>query len=85
MLNKAGGAGFQVTAYTQTWSDVEARIGNRHQVKYVGSKHVEWSHEGRGNFWSDHPAFDLDGDGRLDLITVVDGPEGLQVQFLVRR
>lgn len=28
MLNKAGGAGFQVTAYTQTWSDVEARIGN---------------------------------------------------------
>ncbi len=30
-------------------------------------------------------ARDLDGDGRLDLITVVDGPEGLQVQFLVRR
>ena len=30
-------------------------------------------------------ARDLDGDGRLDLITVVDGPEGLQVQFLIRR
>jgi conjugative coupling factor TraD (SXT/TOL subfamily) len=29
LLNKAGGAGFQVTAYTQTWSDVEARIGNK--------------------------------------------------------
>jgi conjugative coupling factor TraD (SXT/TOL subfamily) len=29
LLNKAGGAGFQVTAYTQTWSDVEARIGSR--------------------------------------------------------
>ena len=29
MLNKAGGAGFQVTAYTQTLSDVEAGIGNR--------------------------------------------------------
>ncbi|MFI0460270.1 MAG: type IV conjugative transfer system coupling protein TraD, partial [Candidatus Thiodiazotropha endolucinida] len=29
LLNKAGGAGFQVTAYTQTWSDVVARIGNR--------------------------------------------------------
>lgn len=41
-------------------------ISNRNQVKYVGSKHVEWSHDGRGNFWSDHPAFDLDGDGRAD-------------------
>jgi conjugative coupling factor TraD (TOL family) len=29
LLNKAGGAGFQVTAYTQTWSDIEARVGNR--------------------------------------------------------
>jgi conjugative coupling factor TraD (TOL family) len=29
LLNKAAGAGFQVTAYTQTWSDVEARIGSR--------------------------------------------------------
>lgn len=28
LLNKAGGAGFQVTAYTQTGSDVEARIGS---------------------------------------------------------
>lgn len=28
LLNKAGGAGFQVTAYTQTWSDVQARIGS---------------------------------------------------------
>ena len=28
LLNKAGGAGFQVTAYTQTWSDVEAQIGS---------------------------------------------------------
>ena len=28
MLNKAGGAGFQVTAYAQTWSDVEAWIGS---------------------------------------------------------
>jgi hypothetical protein len=28
LLNKSGGAGFQVTAYTQTWSDVEARIGS---------------------------------------------------------
>ena len=28
MINKAGGAGFQVTAYTQTESDIEARIGS---------------------------------------------------------
>lgn len=28
LLNKAGGAGMQVTAYTQTWSDVEARVGS---------------------------------------------------------
>src|SRR3546814_15549858 len=29
MVNKGGGAGVQVTAYTQTLSDIEARIGNR--------------------------------------------------------
>ncbi|SEL04836.1 nitrous oxidase accessory protein [Roseovarius nanhaiticus] len=43
-----------------------AFVGNRTQVKYVGTTDVEWSFEGRGNFWSDHPAFDLDGDGRAD-------------------
>ena len=29
LLNKAGGAGFQVTAYTQTASDIEVGIGDR--------------------------------------------------------
>ena len=29
LVNKAGGAGVQVTAYTQTLSDIEARIGNK--------------------------------------------------------
>lgn len=43
-----------------------AFIANRNQVKYVGTRHIEWSHERRGNYWSDHPAFDLDGDGRAD-------------------
>ncbi|MCV2881260.1 nitrous oxide reductase family maturation protein NosD [Actibacterium sp. XHP0104] len=43
-----------------------AFIGNRTQVKYVGTRHVEWSHDGTGNYWSDHPAFDLDGDARAD-------------------
>lgn len=35
LLNKAGGAGFQVTAYTQTWSDVEARIGSHAKAGQV--------------------------------------------------
>ncbi|MEI3855373.1 MULTISPECIES: nitrous oxide reductase family maturation protein NosD [Ensifer] len=43
-----------------------AFIANREQVKYVGTRNMEWSHEGRGNFWSDHPAFDLNGDGIAD-------------------
>lgn len=38
-------------------------IGNRSQVKYVGSRWVNWSVGGRGNYWSDHTAFDFDGDG----------------------
>lgn len=41
-------------------------IGNREQVKYVGTRHVEWSFEGKGNFWSDHASFDLNGDGIAD-------------------
>lgn len=45
-----------------------AFVGNRTQVKYVGTKDVEWSFEGTGNYWSDHPAFDLDGDARADSI-----------------
>ena len=32
-----------------------AFVGNRTQVKYVGTRDVEWSFEGRGNYWSDHP------------------------------
>ncbi len=43
-----------------------AFIANREQVKYVGTRDVEWSFEDRGNFWSDHPAFDLNGDGIAD-------------------
>jgi nitrous oxidase accessory protein len=43
-----------------------AFIGNRTQVKYVGTRDIEWSAEGRGNFWSDNLAYDLDGDGIAD-------------------
>ncbi|MCW2239047.1 nitrous oxide reductase family maturation protein NosD [Azospirillum canadense] len=43
-----------------------AFIGNRTQVKYVGTRDLEWSERGRGNYWSDNPAFDLNGDGIAD-------------------
>lgn len=43
-----------------------AFIANQEQVKYVGTRFMEWSFEGRGNYWSDHPAFDLNGDGIAD-------------------
>lgn len=38
-------------------------LGNRTQVMYVGTRYLEWSDQGRGNYWSDNPAFDLNGDG----------------------
>ena len=43
-----------------------AFIANQTQVKYVGTRWIEWSENGRGNYWSDNPAFDLDGDGIAD-------------------
>ncbi len=39
-----------------------AFIGNRTQVKFVGSKNHVWS----GNYWSDHSAYDVNGDGIAD-------------------
>ena len=43
-----------------------AFVKNRHQVKYVGTRYLDWSKDGRGNYWSDNPAFDLNGDGIAD-------------------
>jgi len=43
-----------------------AFVGNRTQVKYVGTRDIEWSFEGRGNYWSDHSSFDLNRDGIAD-------------------
>ncbi|MEZ5933043.1 MAG: nitrous oxide reductase family maturation protein NosD [Alphaproteobacteria bacterium] len=43
-----------------------AFIGNETQVKYVGTRWLDWSVDDRGNYWSDHAAFDLDGDGIAD-------------------
>jgi nitrous oxidase accessory protein len=54
----AGSEGNEITG--------NAFIGNRTQVKYVGTRHLDWSHAGRGNYWSDNPAFDLDRDGIAD-------------------
>ncbi|WP_114011450.1 nitrous oxide reductase family maturation protein NosD [Cohaesibacter intestini] len=43
-----------------------AFVANRTQVKYVGSRWIDWSVDGKGNYWSDHAAFDLDGNGIAD-------------------
>ena len=58
-----------------------AFIGNETQVKYVGTRLLEWSHEGRGNYWSDNAAFDLNGDGIADAPYK---PNGLLDQVLWR-
>lgn len=44
-----------------------AFVANRTQVKYSGTVHYEWSKDGRGNYWSDNPSFDLDDDGIADV------------------
>jgi conjugative coupling factor TraD (TOL family) len=36
LLNKSGGAGYEVTVYTQTWSDVEAKIGSAAKAGQIG-------------------------------------------------
>jgi len=43
-----------------------AFINNQTQVMYVGTRFLDWSAGGRGNYWSDNAAFDLDGDGIAD-------------------
>ena len=43
-----------------------AFIGNRNQVKYVGSRWLDWSDGGVGNYWSGFAAYDLDADGIAD-------------------
>jgi len=45
MINKGGGAGIQVTAYTQTLSDIEARISSRDRTdqESIGTFHHAWN------------------------------------------
>lgn len=45
-----------------------AFVNNRHQVKYVGTRYTDWAVDGRGNFWSDNSAYDLNGDGIADSV-----------------
>ncbi|ACA17283.1 periplasmic copper-binding [Methylobacterium sp. 4-46] len=54
----AGSEGNQVSG--------NAFVANRNQVKYVGTRYLDWSAGGRGNYWSDNPGFDLNGDGLAD-------------------
>ncbi len=43
-----------------------AFVNNQTQVKYVGTRYIEWSHDKVGNYWSDNSAFDLNADGIAD-------------------
>ena len=45
-----------------------AFINNRTQVKYVGTRFIEWSKNGVGNYWSDNVSFDIDGNGIADQV-----------------
>ena len=69
----AGSEGNQVSG--------NAFINNRNQVKYVSTRTLDWSVAGRGNYWSDNTAFDLDGDGIADTAY---RPNGVVDQLLWR-
>jgi nitrous oxidase accessory protein len=54
----AGSEGNEITG--------NAFVNNRIQVMYVGTRLLDWSVGGRGNYYSDNPAFDLKGNGIAD-------------------
>lgn len=58
-----------------------AFINNQTQVMYVGTRYLDWSEDGIGNYWSDNTAFDLDGDGIADTAY---RPNGIMDQVLWR-
>ena len=35
-------------------------------MKYVGTRYIEWSKKGVGNYWSDNASFDIDDNGIAD-------------------
>lgn len=66
-LFRGCGIGVHFTAGSQgNTMTGNAFVGNRTQVKFVGSRWLEWSEDRRGNYWSDHVAFDVNGDGIAD-------------------
>jgi nitrous oxidase accessory protein len=60
------GIGVHVTGSDGNQIGGNAFISNRVQMHYAGTKFHEWSIDKRGNYWSDNPAFDLNGDGMAD-------------------
>ncbi|MDO4907578.1 nitrous oxide reductase family maturation protein NosD [Neisseria sp.] len=56
------GIHFTAAAEGNTIHD-NAFVNNQNQIKYVSTRHIDWAEGGRGNYWSDNSAFDLDGDG----------------------
>lgn len=58
-----------------------AFVRNQTQIKYVGTRFTDWSAGGKGNYWSDNSAFDLDGDGIADTAY---RPNGITDQILWR-
>ncbi|WP_191060275.1 nitrous oxide reductase family maturation protein NosD [Geminicoccus harenae] len=43
-------------------------VASANQVKYVGTRLLDWAVDGQGNYWSDNPTFDLNGDGLGDTV-----------------
>lgn len=58
-----------------------AFVSNQNQIKYVSTRYADWGESGRGNYWSDNSAFDLDGDGIADTAY---RPNGITDQILWR-
>lgn len=58
-----------------------AFVHNQTQIKYVGTRFNDWSEGGKGNYWSDNSAFDLDGDGIADTAY---RPNGIMDQIIWR-
>lgn len=60
--------GIHLTAgseHTQVYGN--SFINNPTQVKYVSNKKQEWSHDSRGNYWSNYLGWDMNNDGVGDV------------------